>query len=262
VGILGTGSWGRGAAKTPRNGNNVEKYLELLAASTTIPTMKQTEQPKLPKRSKHPKLFVYTLAPFDQVFRFKISLQGINPPIWRVIDVPSTYDFWNLHCAIQDSMGWLDCHLHEFRIVNPKTGQRVRMILDEEDTSPDVAFGWEEQIAEYFVGENKTAEYEYDFGDEWEHLIGLEGVYPREKGVAYPRCLAGESACPPEDVGGVPGYEMTLEILKDPKHPVYKDTKRWVGKGFDSEWFHPGEVHFTDPQVRWEMAFGVEEKES
>ena len=53
----------------------------------------------------------------DFVFRFKIALQGIEPEIWRVIGVPASYDFWDLHVANQGAMGWLDCHLHVFRPV-------------------------------------------------------------------------------------------------------------------------------------------------
>jgi len=53
---------------------------------------------------------------FDQVYQFKITLEGIRPPIWRRIQVPETYTFWDFHVAIQDVMGWLDYHLHEFEI--------------------------------------------------------------------------------------------------------------------------------------------------
>ena len=42
------------------------------------------------------------------VYQFKITLQGIQPVIWRRIQVPTNYSFWDLHVAIQDSMGWLD----------------------------------------------------------------------------------------------------------------------------------------------------------
>ena len=210
------------------------------------------------KRTKSSRLFSFTQIPFEQVYRFRVILQGSTPPIWRLIEVPGCYDFWNLHCAIQDAMGWQDRHLHHFRIVNPKTGLKVRMVLDDEETeprTPDLCYGWEELLADYFTDDNKTAEYEYDFGAGWKHEVVLEGVYPRFAGVAYPRCLAGQRACPPEDCGGVHGYDELLQALKDPKHPEHKGMKRWVGKGFDPDWFHPGEVHFTDPQSRWEKAF-------
>lgn len=59
---------------------------------------------------------------FNQVYQFKITLVGIMPPIWRRIQVPETYTFWDLHVSIQDVMGWLDYHLHEFEILNPTNG--------------------------------------------------------------------------------------------------------------------------------------------
>jgi len=56
---------------------------------------------------------------FDRVYQLKITLKGIRPPIWRRIQVPETYTFWDLHVAIQDAMGWEDAHLHEFEMVSP-----------------------------------------------------------------------------------------------------------------------------------------------
>jgi len=56
------------------------------------------------------------------VYQFKISLKGIRPPVWRRIQVPDNYTFWDLHVAIQDAMGWSDAHLHSFRVMNPKKG--------------------------------------------------------------------------------------------------------------------------------------------
>jgi hypothetical protein len=62
---------------------------------------------------------------YARVFQFKISLKGIKPPIWRRIQVPHTYTFWDLHVAVQDAMGWADTHLHYFEVVNPSTGERA-----------------------------------------------------------------------------------------------------------------------------------------
>jgi hypothetical protein len=61
---------------------------------------------------------------YDRVHQFKIVLKGIESPIWRRIQVPEIYTFWDLHVAIQDAMGWLDEHLHAFEITNPATCQR------------------------------------------------------------------------------------------------------------------------------------------
>ncbi len=95
-------------------------------------------------------------------------------------------------------MGWLDYHLHEFEILNLSTGSKVN-----------------QKIADYFSMENPSADYIYDFGDYWHHEIQLEKILPREKNVNYPVCIKGKRACPPEDCGGVGGYEDLLKIIKN-----------------------------------------------
>jgi hypothetical protein len=104
--------------------------------------------------------------------------------------------------------------------------------------------------------------YEYDFGDGWEHEVLLEGILLKEKDVNYPWCMAGERACPPEDCGGVPGYDQLLETLADPAHEEYQQTIEWL-KGhlknyhpYHPDAFEPGKVHFDKPKKRWKMAFG------
>jgi len=60
------------------------------------------------RRSTRPKL----------VHQFLIVLSGTDPLVWRRIQVPEKYSFWDLHVATQDAMGWLDYHLHEFRLLD------------------------------------------------------------------------------------------------------------------------------------------------
>ena len=195
---------------------------------------------------------------FNRVYQFKIKLKDIKPPIWRRILVPEDYSFWDLHVAIQDSMGWLDCHLHEFEIIDPSTGMKVEIgipIEDDFDMEREVMPGWDVKIADYFTMENRTAYYEYDFGDGWEHVIKLEKILPRDKNIEYPICIGGRRACPPEDVGGVGGYENFIEIINDPTHAEYEEMLQWVGGAYDPEHFNPEEVIFDDPQERWKIAF-------
>ncbi|MGV8949364.1 MAG: plasmid pRiA4b ORF-3 family protein [Candidatus Paracaedibacter sp.] len=190
-----------------------------------------------------------------RVYQFKITLQGTKPPIWRRIQVPESYSFLDLHAAIQDAMGWEGHHLHQFEIMNPKYG--------EEDFigSPDslgfsgvkVHPGWKVRISTYFAS-TAQAIYEYDFGDAWRHKVTLEKVLPLEPGTTYPRCLAGKRACPPEDCGGVWGYEELLEIIKDPNHEEYEERMEWLSDDFDPEAFNPEAVMFHDPkkELEWQ----------
>jgi hypothetical protein len=196
---------------------------------------------------------------YDQVYQFKITLKGTKPPIWRRILVPETYTFWDLHVAIQDAMGWDDYHLHEFTLLSPKTGRKVKIGIPSDE---DVDYGWEvlaewnQKIAHYFSSENSKADYVYDFGDGWEHSIKLEKILPRETGVAYPRCIGGKRACPPEDCGGIGGYAEFLEAIGDPANELHEDMLDWVGGSFDPDDFDPNDVEFEDPDSRFKLAFG------
>ena len=102
------------------------------------------------------------------VHQFKITLQDVKPAVWRRIQTPSGYSFWDLHVAIQDAMGWKDRHLHEFQILDPNQRKLESIgIPDDDDFGPaEVVPGWERSVARYFSGENPVATYVYDFGDD------------------------------------------------------------------------------------------------
>lgn len=194
------------------------------------------------------------------LLRIRIELTGISPSIWREILVPARYSFWDLHVAIQDAMGWLDCHLHEFRIGGSSRDDAILIgIPDDEEWEdlPEVQPGWEISVIDYLSEAGDRTEYEYDFGDGWVHEVTLLRVQPREKGQRYPKCVAGERGCPPEDCGGIPGYESLLEVLFDPSHPDYESLSHWIPKGWGPELFKPERVHFDNPLKRWQIAFSA-----
>ena len=195
---------------------------------------------------------------YTQVYQFKITLKGIKPPIWRRIQVPETYTFWELHLAIQNAMSWTVCHLHEFELVNPETGLKQFIGTQNEDFGDEVLPESNKKIADYFSMENQSAVYTYDFGDNWEHKIQLEKIVPREKGVKYPICMKGKRACPPEDCGGIWGYAELLEIIRNPKHEEYEEMLEWLGGEFDPEYFDVEEVSFYDPDKYLKDALGVD----
>ena len=58
--------------------------------------------------------------PFKNIYQFKITLLDTKPSVWRRIQVPESYTFYDLHIAIQDAMGWKDSHLHCFEKRDPK----------------------------------------------------------------------------------------------------------------------------------------------
>ena len=195
----------------------------------------------------------------DLIYQFKITLKGISPPIWRRIHVPASYNFWELHVALNDAMGWLDYHLHSFYIGDK---EQIEIGISQNDwmDAPTILLDWEVLIQQYFTEIGQKAAYHYDFGDDWHHEILFEGILLKEKKVKYPLCLAGERACPPEDCGGIYGYLDFLEILNDPKHQDYEDIIEWLNRTanypYDPEAFDPKKVHFNNPKKRLKMVMG------
>ena len=194
----------------------------------------------------------------NRIFQFKITMKEISPLIWRRILVQETYNYWDLHVAIQDAMGWLDYHLHVFRFRRKHSRRVTEIGIPTEDRfegEPEVLAGWEIPVSKYFYDVGVTADYEYDFGDSWEHEVVLEGVLRREAGQKYPACVAGARACPPEDCGGISGYYELLEVISNPSHEEYEETVTWLGKKYDPKAFDPENVKFDNPKRRWNRAF-------
>jgi hypothetical protein len=127
---------------------------------------------------------------------------------------------------------------------------------DQYDPSGHLLPSWDCAISDYFTLERRTARYEYDFGDSWQHKIELEEIAPRPKRASFPKCLDGERSCPLEDCGGVGGYEDFLEAIGDPEHDEHEEMLKWVGGEFDPDDFRPKNVKFADPVARRKERFG------
>jgi hypothetical protein len=165
------------------------------------------------------------------VYQLKVTLQHIKPAIWRRLQVPANIKLDKLHHVLQDALGWTNSHLHHFRVGKELFG--MTDVDEYDDTLQDETRFKLSQIA----SAKTRIIYEYDFGDSWEHAIIVEKVLAPEPGVQYPRCLAGKRSCPPEDCGGVGGYERLLEIISDPQHDEYAEMLTWLGGPFDPEGF-------------------------
>lgn len=188
------------------------------------------------------------------ILQFRIELLGVEPPIWRRIQVPASYTFWDLHVAIQDAMGWRDYHLHAFRVVG---SEDVIGIPDREGDDPlETKPGWDLRVHDYFTSECPLAVYEYDFGSAWVHEIRFEGVQDADPGTVYPRCIGGARRRPPEDCGGVAGYQALLKALADPSDPEHEAMLAFVGGSFDPEDFDVSKIRFDNPAERWRVAIG------
>jgi len=172
-----------------------------------------------------------------RLFQFKITLRGTEPIVWRRIQVlDDTLD--KLHEHLQTAMGWTNSHLHHFFIQGGRCGDPE--LLDD-GFEPFTGLDSTKTLLSAVLPADGTPlsfEYHYDFGDCWVHDVIFEGSPPPQPSVAYPQCLEGERACPPEDVGGIGGYAEYLEAMADPSHPQHQEMLDWNGP-FNPDAFNP-----------------------
>jgi len=168
----------------------------------------------------------------------KIELKDTRPSVWRRVTVPAFITLDRLHDVIQIVMGWSDTHSHEFLI-----GGNRYVSDPEEGLSGGCLEEETVRLGTLFVKPG-SFQYTYDFGDDWIHNIEIEKTGLEddpEWGNLF--CTEGEGACPPEDVGGIPGFEHFCEAISDRKHPEHKAMKEWYGDDFDKDFFDPDEVN-------------------
>ena len=163
------------------------------------------------------------------IITLKVTLRGSKPPIWRRLQMPGAMTLADLHDAIQGAMGWHDSHLHAFAIGGEQFGDRS--VVDDVSDENSVT------LVELLLSSCILFTYTYDFGDDWEHSIAFEKARPAAEGEALPRCLAGKRAGPPEDCGGIWGYQHLLEVLADPAHPDYAEQREWIEEELEPEIF-------------------------
>ena len=170
----------------------------------------------------------------DALLRFKITLLGIKPAIWRRIRVRNC-TLAELHNTIQAVMGWENYHLHQFKIDRDRYGPPSP---DDFDIDPGMKDEAQVLLSELLPKSGKRTRwiYEYDFGDGWRHRVQFEGCSSIEKNAKYPLCLEGQRACPPEDVGGPWGYAEYVKAVADPDHERHEEFMEWRGP-FDPEAF-------------------------
>jgi len=176
--------------------------------------------------------------------QFKIQLKNVTkPPVWRQLLVPETFTFHQLHEVIQMSFGWENYHLYQFSPQGYGSYPIIAIPSKDDWKKPDMN-ATKTKLNKVFTAEKQKFTYIYDFGDDWVHQIVLEKILPDE--IKSPVCLGGKGCCPPEDCGGVWGYENLKVILADPKHEEHQEMKEWLGledEEWDDDYFDVAEVN-------------------
>lgn len=186
----------------------------------------------------------------DQVrgFRIRLDLKGAKPPIWRRLELPGDLTLPRVHDVIQSAMGWHDGHLHRFFTSSDMRAPYflTQFDLDEGDEGileDDV------RLDQVLAAKGDRLFYEYDFGDGWHHVLKVEAVL--DEPPATVRCVDGRMACPPEDCGGIWGYEELATWVRsgydDANLPDVFDTAEDAHDWLPVEWhpdrFDVGEVN-------------------
>ena len=167
------------------------------------------------------------------IIELKITLEYVEPTVRRTLEVPVDIRLDRLHLTIQAAMGWQNCHLYQFCIGAPyQWGAESWVAPDFVDRPED--FPADKATLEHAIAKagGTGLTYLYDFGDDWTHRIEAGEPGDATPGHLYPRLTDLAGSCPPEDVGGPPGFEMFKAAMADPKHPEHDDLKDWYGGPF------------------------------
>lgn len=148
-------------------------------------------------------------------FRVRLDLHGAKPPIWRRLELPGDLALPRVHDVIQAAMGWSDTHLHRFRTGHDHRAPYFVTQFDR-DEGDDGTLEDDVRLDQVLAEQGDTLWYEYDFGDGWDHTMVVEKVL--EEAPTTVRCTDGRMACPPEDCGGIGGFE---------------ELATWVRSGYD-----------------------------
>lgn len=164
------------------------------------------------------------------IARLHIALNNIAPVIWRRVDVPVTASLKMLHGIVQAAMGWENSHLWHFEAGDRRYGLRNPMWRES-----GMAATTNVKLAALIGRGLREPVYSYDMGDDWRHTITVETVGSGKPGHKYPRSVASERRCPPENVRGLPGYEMFLDSIGNPAHEEHDRLRDWYGGAYNPE---------------------------
>lgn len=171
-----------------------------------------------------------------KIHQIQITLLGIKPRIWRRILVNPDILLDDFHRIVQIAMGWTNSHMHLF-------ADGIYEYAPEEFDMEGTKDTRKVKLGSILKKEKSKIQYEYDFGDGWVHEILLEKILPPDEKMQIPKCIAGKRNCPPEDCGGIWGYEDLLEIISNPEHEEHDEMMEWVGDDFDPAFFSKDEIN-------------------
>lgn len=165
----------------------------------------------------------------EKVFVLRLDVVGTRPRIWRRLLVRETMWLSRLHDTIQILFDWFDYQTHAFAFDELRFGNPLRReeltIEDDRDVT----------LADLDLERRERFTYGYHFAEGWQVDIKIEKIEPVTKGMAYPQCVAGERAGPPEDCGGLEAFHDMLACLKEPDTDLGSEWREWLGPDYDPD---------------------------
>jgi hypothetical protein len=143
-----------------------------------------------------------------ETYHLYISLLNSSVKIFRRITVPSNMRLEHLAKIIILAMGWSGEHLSMFQ-AQGKYYDSHEKDYDDPDWSSRTIDSMAVTVQDVLRKKGQSIKFEYDFGDSWMHQVRLSSIeeHPSDNVTVD----SGAGGCPPEDIGGVWGYEEMLE---------------------------------------------------
>ena len=171
------------------------------------------------------------------IIQLRVTLTRVKPATWRVLLIPESLTFKQLHEVLLNSFDWSGYHMWQFQFRKTTIGPP-----DEDEMDVDLGFGDYIEadtvtLADMKFKERNTFKYLYHFDDDWQAKCQVEYITPAEEGKQYPLCIEGEGNNPVEDYGGPEVYSEIVRILKNPRHAEYQDSVDILGADYDAKSF-------------------------
>lgn len=186
--------------------------------------------------------------PEVHVYQLKISLKGARPPIWRRVLVKPEMCLRHLAQLIHAVMGWERSSDYVFEQkcdFAPGLGVFRR---------PSVNMRLQERLslADVFAAGQWKLIFRYETEPVWRHEVVLEKILPWDESQAYPVCIKGKRACPPEKAGGIKVYQRWLRFLVAREFEgVQEFVEKFLGREFDPELFVLAAAQARLEKVEW-----------
>lgn len=169
-------------------------------------------------------------------YQVRVEVTETSISLWRELELASDLFLDDVHAVLQVAFGWADSHLHRFASGPSYYSRRAEYYLMpfEVDEGEDGVPESQVRLDEVLTERGDTLFYCYDFGDDWQHVITLKEVRPRDAAQTRARCIDGEGPDPTEDCGGVPSYEL-LVAVNDPQHADHREALREYARVFGED---------------------------